>query len=87
MVAGPTTRDLVLPFATLSGKTTDQNGVAVGEVAVTFTDNNYHFFPGDLGNTYILYPSSTVTSDANGDYEAASPPPCSTASASPARPA
>lgn len=69
VVAGPTTRDLVLPFATLSGKTTDQNGVAVGEVAVTFTDNNYHFFPGDLGNTYILYPSSTVTSDANGDYE------------------
>jgi hypothetical protein len=41
VVGGDTTRDITLPFASLSGKTTDRNGVAVP--GVEFQQNEYWF--------------------------------------------
>ena len=55
-------RDYTLPFVTLSGKTTDSNGVAVPNVGINIAKQWNH------GNGYSSAQGGAIQSDANGDY-------------------
>ena len=64
-IAGATTRDLTLPFVTLSGSTTDSNGVAVPGVQVKVD----HFWSDTSSGDYTYKQVITeATSNAAGTY-------------------
>ena len=60
-VSGNTTQDVSLPFITLSGKTTDSNGVAVASVSM-------YTYPSWTSGSTSYSVTGNVTSDANGNY-------------------
>jgi len=57
--------DIHLPFATISGKTTDANGVPIPGVKISADKNWASLFNGYQQSRYM---SSFTTSDANGNY-------------------
>ena len=61
VVTGNTSKDIVLPIARLTGKTTDPNGVPVGGVYISFTKG--WFLDGTSYNAY-----NGMTSAADGSY-------------------
>jgi alpha-tubulin suppressor-like RCC1 family protein/ribosomal protein L27 len=65
-ITSTTVKDIIIPFVTLSGKTTDGNGVAVGNVIVKQTGSQYK----TVGYYYISNNSDTnpIKSDALGNY-------------------
>ena len=65
-VNGNTTHDMTLPFVTLSGKTTDSNGVAIGNVEL-----RVHRSWNANGIDYASFNTSGYLSDVNGDYSMA----------------
>lgn len=65
VVTGSTTKDLILPLARLSGKTTDSNGVAVGDVGFNIDTSGSKID----GSSYQVQTHSAYTkSDASGNY-------------------
>jgi len=64
-VAGDTTQNVDLPFITLSGKTTDANGVAVAGVEVKADDYWSDTSSGEYEFRKVI---TSTLSDANGDY-------------------
>ncbi|MHB8799711.1 MAG: Ig-like domain-containing protein [Thermoanaerobaculia bacterium] len=69
IVAGTTIRDVVLPFAFLSGRTTDSNGVPVGGVELTHPSTS-GTLPDGSTCTVVNYYGSAVTA-ADGSYRMA----------------
>jgi hypothetical protein len=63
-ITGNQTQDITLPsFATVSGKTTDANGVAIGNVRVSHAWANL-----TCGSATCYISDESVYSDANGNY-------------------
>ena len=57
-------QDITLPFVTISGRTVDNNGVAVGNVAITVVHATLPY----INNGIALHGGGTLTSDASGNY-------------------
>jgi hypothetical protein len=66
-VRSNTVRDITIPFVTLSGRTTDSNGVGVSGVEV----QQYDYWTDDTTGIfyYIQHESGAVKSDASGDFK------------------
>ncbi|GFO62797.1 fibronectin type III domain-containing protein [Geomonas paludis] len=66
-ISGNTTQNITIPIVTMSGKTTDSNGVAVGNVTV---DQPGRSVAQSVGSYYVsnAYSYSPVKSDASGNY-------------------
>ncbi|MGX1203678.1 carboxypeptidase regulatory-like domain-containing protein, partial [Marinobacter sp. MBR-105] len=65
-IDGATTQDIQLPFVTITGQTTDQNGVPVSGVLVKADD--YWSDSSALGQYQFRQVMTSVESDANGFY-------------------
>jgi hypothetical protein len=64
VVSADTVRDINLPFVTLSGKTTDSNGVSVGGVTIKVPYRTY----GWQGDIYYGSSNGNIVSDSSGNY-------------------
>jgi len=64
-ISGATTNDISLPFVTLSGTTTDSNGVAVADVTLSVND---YWGDSSSGSYQFRQVVTSTVSDENGNY-------------------